>query len=132
MNESRYSKQIILKGFGLPTQQLLQDSKVLIVGLGGLGTPCAQYLNGAGVGTIGLIDADIINLSNLPRQTLFDEAEVGLFKVDVLSKKLAKQNPGTRFICYNEFLTATNALAIIRCINYYIIFTENGQGIGCS
>lgn len=125
MNESRYSKQIILRGFGLPAQQLLQDSKVLIVGLGGLGTPCAQYLNGAGVGTIGLIDADIISLSNLPRQTLFDEAEVGLFKVDILSKKLAKQNPGTHFICYNEFLTAVNALAIISGYDIVVDASDN-------
>ena len=124
-NESRYSKQIMIKGFGMPAQQLLQDSKVLIVGLGGLGTPCAQYLNGAGVGTIGLIDADIISLSNLPRQTLFDEAEVGLFKVDVLSKKLAKQNHGTRFICHNEFLTAANAMAIINEYDVVIDASDN-------
>jgi adenylyltransferase/sulfurtransferase len=125
MNEFRYEKQIILKGFGLPAQQLLQDSKVLIIGAGGLGTPCAQYLNGAGVGTIGLIDDDRISLNNLPRQTLFDEAEVGLLKVNVLSQKLAKQNPATKFICYNEFLTPANALDIISCYDVVVDASDN-------
>jgi len=125
MNEFRYEKQIILKGFGMPAQQLLQDSKVLIVGAGGLGTPCAQYLNGAGVGTIGLIDDDHISLSNLPRQTLYDEAEIGLLKVNVLSEKLAKQNPATSLICYNEFLTATNALNIIKEYDVVVDASDN-------
>lgn len=125
MNELRYEKQIKLKGFGLPAQQLLQDSKVLIVGAGGLGTPCAQYLNGAGVGTIGLIDDDIISLSNLPRQTLFDESEIGSLKVDVLFQKLTKQNPATNFICYKEFLTPANALAIISKYDVVIDASDN-------
>lgn len=125
MNEFRYEKQIILKGFGLPAQQLLQDCKVLIVGAGGLGTPCAQYLNGAGVGTIGLIDDDIISLSNLPRQTLYDEAEIGLDKIAVLSHKLAKQNPATNFICYKQFLTAANALDIIGKFDIVVDASDN-------
>ncbi len=127
MNEERYAKQIKLKGFGLPAQQLLQDSKVLIVGAGGLGTPCAQYLNGAGVGTIGLIDDDTISLSNLPRQTLFDEAEIGLSKIEVLSQKLTRQNPATNFICYHHFLTPANALAII---NEYDIVIDASDNFG--
>ena len=125
MNKLRYEKQIKLKGFGLPAQELLQNSKVLIIGAGGLGTPCAQYLNGAGVGTIGLIDADIINLSNLPRQTLFYEAEVGLLKVDVLFKKLHLQNSSANFICYNEFLTPDNALSIIKNYDLVIDASDN-------
>ena len=125
MNELRYSKQIKLKGFGLAAQQLLQDSKVLIVGAGGLGTPCVQYLNGVGVGTIGLVDEDIISLSNLPRQTLFDEAEIGLSKVDILSKKLSLQNPATRFICYKHFLTPDNALAIIKDYDVVVDASDN-------
>lgn len=127
MNEERYAKQIKLKGFGLPAQQLLQDSKVLIVGAGGLGTPCAQYLNGAGVGTIGLIDDDLIALSNLPRQTLFDEADIGLSKIDVLSQKLTKQNPATNFICYHHFLTPANALGII---NNYDVVVDAADNFG--
>ena len=127
MNEERYAKQIKLKGFGLPAQQLLQDSKVLIVGAGGLGTPCAQYLNGAGVGTIGLIDDDTIALSNLPRQTLFDEADIGLSKIEVLSQKLTKQNPATNFVCYHHFLTPANALDII---NNYDVVVDAADNFG--
>lgn len=125
MNEERFAKQIKLKGFGLTAQQLLQDSKVLVVGAGGLGTPCAQYLNGAGVGTIGLIDEDTISLSNLPRQTLFDEAEIGLYKIEVLSQKLTRQNPATNFICYHHFLTPANALDIISNFDLVIDASDN-------
>ena len=119
MNKLRYEKQIKLNGFGLPAQQLLENSKVLIIGAGGLGTPCAQYLNGAGVGTIGLIDDDIISLSNLPRQTLYNDNEVGFPKIEVLFKKLKLQNPDTNFICHKEFLIPENALSIIS--NYDLI-----------
>ena len=125
MNKFRYEKQIKLKGFGLPAQQLLQNSKVLIIGAGGLGTPCAQYLNGAGVGTIGLIDDDIISLSNLPRQTLFNDNEVGLPKIEVLFKKLKLQNPDTNFICHKEFLVPENALSIIQNYDLVIDASDN-------
>ncbi len=125
MNKLRYEKQIKLKGFSLAAQQLLQNSKVLIIGAGGLGTPCAQYLNGVGVGTIGIIDEDIINVSNLPRQTLFNEAEIGLFKVEVLIKKLGLQNSATNFICYKSFLTPSNALSIIQNFDLVIDASDN-------
>lgn len=125
MNQERYAKQIKLKGFGLPAQQRLQDSKVLIVGAGGLGTPCAQYLNGVGVGTIGLIDEDVISLSNLPRQTLFNEVEIGLSKVEVLAKKLSIQNTATHFICYKTFLTPVNAIAIISEYDIVVDASDN-------
>ena len=125
MNKLRYEKQIKLKGFGLPAQELLQNSKVLIIGAGGLGTPCAQYLNGVGVGTIGLIDDDIISLSNLPRQTLFNDNEVGLSKIEVLSKKLKLQNPDTNFICHKEFLIPENALSIIGNYDLVVDASDN-------
>ena len=125
MNKLRYDKQIKLKGFGLPGQELLQNSKILIIGAGGLGTPCAQYLNGAGVGTIGLIDDDIISLSNLPRQTLYNDNEVGLPKVNVLFKKLNLQNPSTNFICHKEFLGPENALSIIANYDLIIDASDN-------
>jgi len=125
MNAGRYDKQIKLKGFGLPAQNLLQNSKVLIIGAGGLGTPCAQYLNGAGVGTIGIIDEDVINFSNLPRQTLFNEAEVGLLKVEVLIKRLRLQNPATNFISYKEFISPENALSIIQNYDLVIDASDN-------
>jgi adenylyltransferase/sulfurtransferase len=127
MNQERYSKQIKLKGFGLPAQQHLKNSKVLIVGAAGLGTPCAQYLNAVGVGTIGLIDDDTISLSNLPRQTLFNELEIGLSKVDVLSQRLSKQNPATQLFCYNEFLTPAN---VINIINNYDVVVDASDNFG--
>jgi molybdopterin/thiamine biosynthesis adenylyltransferase/rhodanese-related sulfurtransferase len=125
MNEARFSKQIKLKGFGIAGQHALNNSKVLIVGAGGLGTPCAQYLNSMGVGTIGLADEDTIGLSNLPRQTLFDEAETGQLKVAVLSRKLSLQNPATNIICHNTFLTPQNALAIIKGYDVVVDASDN-------
>ncbi len=125
MNEERYSKQIKLAGFGRPAQHALEKAAVLIVGAGGLGTPCAQYLNGMGVGTIGLVDADTISLSNLPRQTLYDEAEIGQLKLSVLSKKIGAQNSATNIICYNTFLTVNNALSIIKNYDLVIDASDN-------
>ncbi len=125
MNDARYTKQIKLKGFGRPAQELLQNSKVLIVGAGGLGTPCAQYLNAAGVGQIGLMDADRIEPSNLPRQTLYNEADVGLYKVEVLCNRLQQQNPATAIVIYNAFLTEVNALDIIKGYDLVIDASDN-------
>jgi len=81
MNEFRYEKQIILKGFGMPAQQLLQNSKVLIVGVGGLGTPCAQYLNGAGVGTID----SWLNVKNIPLTELHTRQSEIDFHIPVIT-----------------------------------------------
>ena len=83
----RYSRQIIFKDIGIIGQKKIKNSKVLIVGIGGLGCPVADLLTRAGVGTIGIIDYDKINLSNIHRQTLFSAEDVGKFKV-----KIAKKN----------------------------------------
>ena len=84
----RYARQLILPQVDLEGQARLKQSRVLIVGAGGLGTPSAQYLAGAGVGTIRIVDDDRIELSNLPRQLAFTEQEVGQFKADVLAQTM--------------------------------------------
>ena len=87
---NRYIRQMILPGFGANAQHKLAEAKLLIVGMGGLGCPVLQYLAGAGVGTIGIMDADRVSLSNLHRQVLFDESDIGQLKVCVAAKKIKK------------------------------------------
>ena len=87
-NLERYSRQIILKDVGIIGQKKLLNSKVLIVGAGGLGCPVADYLCRAGIGTLGIVDFDKISLSNIQRQSLYDTRDIGKFKVDILKKKI--------------------------------------------
>ena len=84
----RYSRQIILKDVGVVGQKAIINSKVLIIGAGGLGCPIADYLSRAGVGTIGIADYDKVSLSNIHRQSLYDSMDVGKFKVNVLKQKI--------------------------------------------
>ena len=88
----RYSRQIILKDIGISGQKKLKKSKVLIVGLGGLGCPAAEYLSRAGVGTIGLIDHDKVSLSNIHRQSIFTAGDVKKYKVNVVEQRIKKVN----------------------------------------
>jgi len=87
----RYSRQIILKDIGISGQKKLKKSKVLIIGLGGLGCPAAEYLSRAGVGTIGLIDHDKINLSNIHRQSIFTTCDIKKYKVDVVKQRIKRK-----------------------------------------
>ena len=80
----KYSRQIILKNIGIVGQNKILKSKVLIVGMGGLGCPVAEFLTRSGVGSIGIIDHDLVSLSNVHRQTLYDEKDLGKFKVCLL------------------------------------------------
>ena len=89
----RYSRQIVLKDVGIIGQKAIINSKVLIVGAGGLGCPVIDYLSRAGVGTLGIADFDKVNLSNIHRQSLYDSNDIGKFKVDVIKKKIKKINP---------------------------------------
>ena len=116
---SKYQRQIQLKGFGLGKQDKLSKSKVLIIGLGGLGIPVAQYLNAMGIGVLGLLDGDRIALHNLHRQVLYSEGEVGQLKADVAAKKLREQNSQTEIVVIPEFLTVENALDTI--VNYDVV-----------
>jgi len=122
---SKYQRQIQLKSFGLDKQSKLFESKVLIVGMGGLGIPVVQYLNAMGVGTLCLMDHDTITLHNLHRQVLYSEEDLGRSKVDVAKEKLQKQNSQTTIKSYSEFLTKENALGIIKQFDVVVDATDN-------
>lgn len=124
-NDPRYQKHYQLKHFGRKGQEKLAQSKVLIVGAGGLGTPAAQYLNSIGVGTLGLVDQDKIALTNLARQSLYFPEDVGKYKISTLVERLCKQNPQTKFVPYFEFLTPNNALDIIADYDVVIDASDN-------
>ncbi len=112
--DDRYARQTMLPDFGTEGQSLLQNAKVLIVGVGGLGSPISLYLAGAGVGYLGLIDADVVSVSNLQRQVLYTEDEVGLPKVDCAKKRLKALNNTTKINAYYERLEQNNAEEIIK------------------
>ena len=115
----RFSRQIVLKNIGSRGQKKILSSKILVVGVGGLGCPAAESLVRAGIGTIGLIDDDIVNLSNIHRQSLFDSKDVKKLKVSVAAKKLKEINPLTKIETYKSKLVKKNVENIIK--NYEII-----------
>ncbi|EGF56703.1 HesA/MoeB/ThiF family protein [Bacteroides fluxus] len=110
---NRYSRQISLPEIGKDGQKKLQEARVLIVGVGGLGSPVALYLAGAGVGTLGLIDDDVVSISNLQRQVLYTEAEVGQSKVQCAAKRLQALNSGINLEIYPFRLDRSNAGELI-------------------
>jgi len=121
----RYNRQTLLKGFGEAGQEKLLRAKVLVIGAGGLGCPALQYLAAAGVGTIGIVDNDIVSLSNLHRQPLYSTADIGLFKSETAAKKLGELNPEISFCIYNERLTSANALEILAPFDIIVDGTDN-------
>ncbi|KAA8895900.1 hypothetical protein FN846DRAFT_784355 [Sphaerosporella brunnea] len=109
----RYSRQLLLPQIGLPGQTALKRSRVLIVGIGGLGSPAALYLAGAGIGTLGLIDHDVVETSNLHRQVLHRTSTIGLPKVLSAAKALRDLNPHVQITTYAEAFTPGNAEDVI-------------------
>jgi molybdopterin/thiamine biosynthesis adenylyltransferase/rhodanese-related sulfurtransferase len=109
----RYQRQLILKGFGLQTQDKLIQAKVLVIGAGGLGCPVLQYLVAAGVGEIGVADHDKVSLSNLHRQILFGTNDIGRFKVDVVKEKMGALNPDLKMRTWQEQWTQQH------CVDYF-------------
>ena len=109
----RYKRHILLKEIGGAGQQALLRARVLIVGMGGLGNPLAQYLAAAGVGTLGLVDDDCVDLSNLQRQILFDTQDIGARKVDVAAARLKALNPDVEIVCHPLRVTAENIDALV-------------------
>ena len=111
---NRYSRNILLEEIGTEGQAKLLNSKVLIVGAGGLGSPAALYLAAAGVGTIGIADFDMLELSNLNRQVIHRTADVGRLKTESAKDGVERLNPDVKVITYDERLTARNVLDIVQ------------------
>ena len=121
----RYARHLNLPQFGKETQQKLKDSKVLVVGTGGLGAPILQYLTAAGIGTIGVVDFDVVDQSNLQRQVLFSTSDVGNPKTTTAINKLKDQNPNVDFIEHQVTLSSSNALEILEEYDVVVDGTDN-------
>jgi adenylyltransferase/sulfurtransferase len=122
---ARYNRHIIIPEFGLVAQQKLKAARVLVVGSGGLGSPLLLYLAAAGVGTIGIVDFDVVDESNLQRQVLFGVSEVGKPKTEAAKKRLESLNPYITIVTYNTQLTSKNALEIISGYDVVADGTDN-------
>ncbi|MBG91186.1 MAG: adenylyltransferase [Actinobacteria bacterium] len=128
LNESqieRYSRHIILQQVGGPGQEKLMNAKVLVIGTGGLGAPAAFYLGAAGIGTIGLIDGDQVDLSNLQRQIIHFTEDVGRPKVISAKEKINQLNPEVNVVTYETLFTQENALEIIKDYDFIIDGTDS-------
>ena len=121
----RYHRQIILPEFGEQGQQKLLQAKVLVIGAGGLGCPALQYLTAAGIGTIGIVDDDVVALNNLHRQVLYSVNDIGLSKSERAADILRQLNPGIKIIAHNERLTTENTLPLFDQFDIIIDGTDN-------
>ena len=121
----RFSRQIILKDIGTIGQKKIIQSKVLIIGMGGLGCPVAEFLTRAGVGFLGIIDSDQVDLSNIHRQSLYDVDDLKKFKVKAAQKKLNKINSKTKVFCYKIRLDKNNYSKIIKNYDYIVDGSDN-------
>lgn len=122
---ARYSRHLVLPEIGYEGQARLKLARVLVIGAGGLGCPVLQYLAAAGVGTIGIVDGDVVEESNLQRQILFWVQDIGSKKAAVAAEKLARQNPFVDFHTYAEFITAENAGKLISAYDLVIDGSDN-------
>ena len=109
----RYARHIVLREVGGPGQAKLKAARVLVIGAGGLGAPVLLYLAAAGIGTLGVIDDDVVSLSNLQRQVIHGTPDIGSLKVESAASAIARLNPHVSVVTHAERLTAANALAII-------------------
>jgi adenylyltransferase/sulfurtransferase len=124
---ARYSRHLILPEVGMEGQKKLKAAKVLCVGTGGLGSPLALYLAAAGVGTLGLVDFDVVDSSNLQRQIIHSTPDVGRAKIDSAEEKLKALNPFINIVKHSTMLTSANALEIIREYDVIADGTDNFQ-----
>lgn len=109
----RYARHIVLRGVGGPGQQKLKQARVLVIGAGGLGAPLLQYLAAAGVGELGVVDDDVVALSNLQRQVIHGTPDVGRKKIDSAAAAVARLNPNVRFTGHDLRLDAANARKLV-------------------
>ncbi|MGA2198788.1 MAG: molybdopterin-synthase adenylyltransferase MoeB [Nitrososphaerales archaeon] len=121
----RYNRHLIMPEVGLEGQTALKASSVLIIGAGGLGAPSGMYLAAAGVGRIGIVDFDVIEKSNLHRQVLFSEKDIGRSKAEVIKKRLLEINPNISVELHNVHLDSSNALSILKNYDVIIDGTDN-------
>ena len=122
---ARYNRHIIIPGFGMEAQLKLKAAKVLVIGSGGLGSPVLLYLAAAGVGTIGIVDFDVVDDSNLQRQVLFGVDSIGQPKVEAARRRLTALNPHIRINLYNTHLNSQNALDILKDYDVIADGTDN-------
>lgn len=123
--EHRYSRHLVLPQVGMRGQERLKRASVLLVGLGGLGSPAALYLAAAGVGTLGLVDADVVDVTNLQRQVLHHSESIGQPKVDSAAQTLQRLNPHVRLIPIDQRITAANARELVQPYDLVIDGTDN-------
>ena len=121
----RYSRHIILQGVGGEGQEKLLNGKVLIIGAGGLGAPVALYLAAAGVGHIGIIDADVVDISNLQRQVIHFTPDIGRPKVESAKEKMNLINPDVKVTTYYDLFTKDNALDLLKDYDFVIDGTDS-------
>lgn len=123
----RYSRHLVLGEVGPQGQRRLMDARVVVLGVGGLGSPVATYLAASGVGTLGLVDGDAIDLSNLQRQVIFPDAAVGLPKAEVAAERCRALNPDIDVVPHAVTLTGDNALEILGRYDMIVDGTDNFQ-----
>jgi adenylyltransferase/sulfurtransferase len=121
----RYKSHILLEEIGIAGQKRIKASNVLIVGVGGLGSPVAMYLAAAGVGKIGIIDFDTVDISNLQRQILYNVTDVGENKIEIAKKRIKELNPELKVVAYNEKFSQLNALKIIKKYDVVVDASDN-------
>jgi len=124
-SNNRYNRQTKLAGFGKKRQEMLANSKVLVIGLGGLGIPVIQYLNAMGIGTLGIVENDNIEIHNLQRQVIYLENDIGKKKIAVAKDLLKKQNSETKIISFDAYFSKKNALEIIEKFDLVVDASDN-------
>src|SRR5688500_18738744 len=122
---NRYKRHLLLPEVGIAGQEKLLAARVLCIGAGGLGCPIALYLAAAGVGTIGLVDVDVVSPSNLQRQVLFTVDDVGVPKVTAAAKRLRALNPDVNVVEHKELVSAANVMDLIADYDFIIDGTDN-------